>query len=632
MPKGKALSVTQKRLSVLPLHRRQRLLEPLMPNTTSTLSKTKVRAFDAEGNMTTKQTGTHTFFLKQQTLFYLLRSYPWSWLMVISIALYLALVAWITTLYYSWAWACGVKESTSAITSLYFTVVSLAANGGYMGEAASMGNPSNVCYYGRTVIVMLASFTNIVFVGLVAALFVGKAESTAKFANRIVFSHFCTLARAPRQRNVWHLKFRMANIASQKPLAQGQLRLFCILAEPPTEDRALMDSTLKKGSFKFQGHRVSRREMAPPRAISGDTSKENQGDLPSCTFSSVSETSLSRSSELIKDSARDSKVQEKSHSGSRIRRRGRKDQKQGPAEAANTITGKKADQSPPSPSSQPKEGQNSDDDINSNSEQDSKPYVAVRIHSDSRRETEGGFLGYGGTNKKANREIARPARSSNRSALSDAQEVGNVERTEHPKQTSATMETTPNEEDPLLGQTLLTDQQEHSQVGSKSATKNSRPIKQVKLNVVELRWTCPEEKFLDKGGRQLSLWYPGTICHVIDERSPLYRFMNVPLNSSSLVSSTDVDEYSSHTCSVAWMDVPECFQIVAVFDAIEMESGATIMAKHAYTFTDILRNYKFSGNLTHVHNESAEVHLDYHHFNVVVPLVGDELSSISLDV
>ncbi|CCW69528.1 unnamed protein product [Phytomonas sp. Hart1] len=601
MTKSKSLVSTKKRQSVLPLHRWRRMGESLSCN--MALPDVKVRAFDKQGNMTTKQCGMASFYLRQTTLFYFIRSYPWSWLMVISIVFYLVLVMGITGLYYGWAWACGGPDSTSAITSLYFTVVSLAANGGYMGEAASMENPSNVCYYGRTFIVMLASFTNIILVGLIAALVVGKAESTGKFGNRIIFSNFCTLTRATWQQKTWELKFRMANIASKKPLAQGQLHLFCIFLEPLNDDHTLIKTLLEKESIQCKKACALDQETAPMEALSNDAINETHDLTSNSAFVSASNVSLSKTSDpKNKDPVRVSEFLEKLS----IRGEGNIDQKESPDEAEWTLPMEKNVDTIPFPLLGHKEDEKSDEDKkNSSSERDTNPFI-IRVHSDEKEKPP---RVYGGTSNVEECEI---------NLLYTQKRSGNTLQIKNRCQSN----TFSAEVDPLLGKSHPNNQHDYLEEHLRSEEENSGRIQQVKLRVVELQWSCSEEEFLDKENRQLSLWYPSTICHVVDKHSPLYRFFYNQVKNSSFSSSTDKDKHSLDTSSTL-IGLPEFFQIVAVFDGIETESGATIMEKHAYTSIDILRNYKFSNNLMNMHTESSEIHLNYNFFNVVYPITED---------
>uniref|UniRef100_A0A0A9ZFB9 Inward rectifier potassium channel irk-1 n=1 Tax=Lygus hesperus TaxID=30085 RepID=A0A0A9ZFB9_LYGHE len=71
------------------------------------------------------------------------------------------------------------------------------------------------------------------------------------------------------------------------------------------------------------------------------------------------------------------------------------------------------------------------------------------------------------------------------------------------------------------------------------------------------------------------------------------------------------------------------FQIIAVFNATEMETGATIMATHTYITTDIIAHYKFSNKLVHMHPLGLDVHLDYHYFNALLPITAQESSTSS---
>lgn len=167
-------------------------------------------------------------------------------------------------------------------------------------------------------------------------------------------------------------------------------------------------------------------------------------------------------------------------------------------------------------------------------------------------------------------------------------------------------------------------------------------MERVHLRVQEMRWTCAEETYLDHGDSgQLSLWYPATITHTIDERSPLYAFMQQPAVAASLregpgtfFNSARSEDSSVHPTSL--QNGPDSarhrFQLVAVFDATEMESGSTITAKRTYTTVDIVAHYKFSDRLVHMQPENGEVMLDFHYFNALLPMDLIELSTTDSDL
>lgn len=181
-------------------------------------------------------------------------------------------------------------------------------------------------------------------------------------------------------------------------------------------------------------------------------------------------------------------------------------------------------------------------------------------------------------------------------------------------------------------------QQQAAAVRVQDDNNDERELERVHLRVQEMRWTCAEETYIDRGDNgQLSLWYPATITHTIDERSPLYSFMQLPYVAASLkegpstmFGSARSDDSRVHPPSLG-ANTPDAkrhrFQLVAVFDATEMESGSTITAKHTYTTVDIVAHYKFSDRLVHMQPESGEVMLDFHYFNALLPVDLIELST-----
>ncbi|KPI86396.1 hypothetical protein ABL78_4547 [Leptomonas seymouri] len=589
----------------------------------------QVPIFDVNGSLTTSQTGVNTFRFRSLSLFYFFRAQSWAVLITYSILLYLIIVLFIAATYYAWGLYCGA--GVNVVASIYFTVVSLAANGGYLGEdGETMVDSTNLCYRGRTAIVMVCSYVNIVFVGLVAALVVGKAEYTGKLGHRVVFSDFCTLTSIPGRVGQYRLTFRMANVDNNIPLAQGKLRLFCVTAEPLREYRmrqkqmyVLKNSAPPKTAWKpshgsvqqllpgvdasnslralggggVRGRRVHRR--AAPAAgentgkgkgkkkgknkgikaeEEGQRSKGTSPHLPSASASS----SVSRASTPSRSSASSSRSTSAAST---------------PAPASELQTAGKTKTRHPTagvtrtpPATAAATGAASDSTNSSmTSRQNSGLYGASPV----------GGMGGSFPDPSGN---ARVFSAESVAAAAAVQGAGAVQ--------------VPDRDD-------------------------DDEMERVHLRVREIRWTCAEETYLDRGDSgQLSLWYPATIIHTIDERSPLHNFMNLPFvaaslkeGPSSVLGSACSDDRGVHPPSLGTGSSTDTyaahhrFQLVAVFDATEMESGSTITAKHTYTTVDIVAQYKFSDRLVHMHPGSGEVMLDFHYFNALLPMDLVELST-----
>lgn len=204
--------------------------------------------FDSDDAIQKKQKGLKYGFLERPSFFLYLLNLPWSHLLLFSIASYVAVVTVFAVLYFLWGEFCDAGHSqlhaanqsnttfssyeNPKVLSYYFSIVSLAANGGYLSEPEEMINASHACFTGRTVLVGMCSYTNIVFVGLVAALLVGKAASKEKLGKRILFSDSCVMDAVENDPNVEGiLSFRVADLEPQNAVLQGTLKLYLVKVE-----------------------------------------------------------------------------------------------------------------------------------------------------------------------------------------------------------------------------------------------------------------------------------------------------------------------------------------------------------------------------------------------------------------
>lgn len=668
----------------------------------------QVPVFDYNGNLTTNQVGVNTFRFRSLSLFYFFRSQPWKVLLTYSAVLYLLIVLLITCAYYVWGVACGAGMNT--VMAVYFTVVSLAANGGYMGEdVGTMADSTHVCYRGRTVIVMVCSYVNILFVGLMAAVVVGKAEYAGKLGHRVVFSDFCTLTSVPGRVDQWRLVFRMANVDNHIPLAHGKLRLFCVTAEPLKEyrlrqqQRQLMRHarpirgltntsfggshhvlhgleaglgsrhgplrTSKPGS-DGSDHRRRRADKAHKKriAVKGHASRYSELAPPPAASSSSPTTHEASTSTHAGGGREEESGLTRAQRHQRRRKHQRHPRKHPKAAAAGAgeggegaVEGRRPRQRQVRPrrADRRRHGAGSDEDA------DVRPGsgAASRSTSASSSGTESTLSSSSATSRTSTPHSSRGS--------SPSRKVGRRQVSSRQVHTSSTIDDAASDKT----NTSVSSQEDSCLYASSPVAPNAggrrgvlpppplqnirersvpvriasqfpdlhaedetadeddgNALERVRLRVQEMRWTCAEESYLDRGDSgQLSLWYPVNITHTIDERSPLHPFMELPSVAASLSGASGVAEVPS-----AWTRRAEValqrFQIVAVFDATEMESGSTITAKRTYTTADIAAHYKFSDRLVHIQADSSEVVLDFHYFNALLPVDLVEPSTTDSDL
>jgi hypothetical protein len=709
----------------------------------------QVPIFDSNGNLTTSQTGVNTFRFRSLSLFYFLRALPWTAVITYSILIYLLIVLIITAVYYVWGMYCGA--GLNVVMSVYFTVVSLAANGGYLGEDEdTMTDSTHLCYRGRTAIVMVCSYVNIVFVGLVAALVVGKAEYTGKLGHRVVFSDFCTLTSIPGRVRQYRLSFRMANVDNSVPLAHGRLRVFCVTAEPLREFRlrqkqmhllkhSALLKTLAKTSYSSAQQLLPGGEatsslrgmtssQSPPvplteamlegRRASHQRHHHNHNVSNTGPTSGTQRTTQEalappRSASAVEMNPQATRTRRAHphnlHSGSRRRRRSRHRRHISSAKATlpNTsvtdparsgsgprgrrssaravVEGGSADKEKATDTTDNREDRRSDGTGSGRSSPPSSSSTS-RTSTPSRSSA---------ASPRSSSSSAASSRSSSSSSAiaSHSLDVQEIVKTKAEKQTAAMDATTTTAKtaaaatsaavalkraasditnssmtskansalymasplgdmagsfaDPAfnkrtLSPTSMAAAMQNAQKGAVRVADHDadedREMERVHLRVQEMRWTCAEESYLDRGDSgQLSLWFPVTITHTIDERSPLWPFMQLPYVAASLkegptsvFGSARSDDSSVHPPSLGANNPDTAhhrFQLVAVFDATEMESGSTITAKRTYTTVDMVAHYKFSDRLVHMQPENGEVMLDFHYFNALLPVDLIELST-----
>ncbi|CAG9569663.1 conserved hypothetical protein [Leishmania major strain Friedlin] len=643
----------------------------------------QVPVFDYNGNLTTRQVGVHTFRFRSLSLFYFLRSQPWTVLITYSVILYLIIVLLITAAYYAWGVACGA--AMNVVSAIYFTVVSLAANGGYMGEDGdTMTDATHMCYRGRTAIVMVCSYVNILFVGLVAALVVSKAEYTGKLGHRVVFSDFCTLTTVPGRVDRWRLVFRVANVDNHIPLARGKLRLFCVTAEPLKEYHIQQQQQQQLQALRHSrpvkklaestwsgihpllpgveydgggGGRQPQRTAPPPAEADAKchTAKATKRHAkahrrlhstlaPPAPHDSAESSSREDRSGLTR--AQRNRQLHKSGSGGHTDEADRPGRHRG-QRSEGSLSPQKRHSMPSAesgghwgtssgPSRWASTASSGSDDSTLSTSVASSRFLSASSAAKATSSTRAG-------RKAVGREKA-PSPKSKSSAAVDNVDVDKANSSVSSQEGSCLYAASPLTEvgkepsvafagkrsllptgipEPAVSVPIL------SHFPNVDAGKT---MERVHLCVHEMRWTCAGETYLDRGERgQLSLWYPADIIHIIDERSPLRPFLELPHVAASLGSGGAAANALSGFPSRADL-VRQHFQIVAVFDATEMETGSTITAKRTYANEDIVAHYKFSDRLVHVHPESSEVLLDFHYFNALLPMNLVEPSTTESDM
>ncbi|SCU68509.1 uncharacterized protein TEOVI_000911000 [Trypanosoma equiperdum] len=505
-------------------------------------SKQFVRAFNDDGCLSTREVGVRWFNFALLSIFYTLRSQPWSLLITYTILLYVGILFVFSAAYVVWARGCGAQDGSTWVSALYFTVVSFAANGGYVGEQQdTMLDPHHVCFTGRTLIVTLLSFGNIIFVGLVAALVVGKAAYGEELGHRIVFSDFCSLAMAPgtKDRDCWDLTFRMANSSSSKALAHGQLRLFIVTSEPTDNSRH------QRKRRKSSVDRTETRRHATSSHHHIDDKSKRSGQL----------------SKHLEHHISDGTVQTETH---------------------------------------PHRREGELDDV-TRMDRESREWADAESHIVEVLAEEHLKRKRGREHTSKRQVLSSPATSSCSSDADGGASFGGA--------TGSGCSYVP--------------------INSPESA-----LKQVSIQVEELRWTCSGEKHLDGRDGRLLLWFPVDITHTINRYSPLYRYVKhnmtnslCTLNSLQVASPAIPQEAISEEerRPAATAAFPCSFQLVVIFDATEMESGRHISARHTYAADDIIKHYRFSNKVVRMSPEKREVLVDYHYFNemlsdVVSPL------------
>ena len=185
-----------------------------------------VPLFNSDGALTCRLNGVDVLEFSKKTVFYTLITQSWRMLFAGTVGVYLAVVAIFAAVYYVMSFLCSANPSI--VTSVYFVVVSISANGGYLGEDPHV-LPGSSCFTYRTYVVLACSYMNIVMGAILAALLVAKATTNVNLAHRIVFSHFAVITEEHTEGNKSRemLEFRIACVAHHA-LIHGRLRLYVI--------------------------------------------------------------------------------------------------------------------------------------------------------------------------------------------------------------------------------------------------------------------------------------------------------------------------------------------------------------------------------------------------------------------
>ncbi|EKF26801.1 hypothetical protein MOQ_009493 [Trypanosoma cruzi marinkellei] len=563
-----------------------------------------VRMFDEKGCLTTREVGVKRFQFARLSIFYTLRSLTWPVLCTYLLLIYIAILFAFAMVYFIWGNLCGAWVDANWVTALYFTIVSLAANGGYFGEPENtMLQPDHICFTGRTVLVMLLSYANIIFVGIVAALVVGKAEYGGRLSQRIVFSDFCSLTSVSGRRDrCWQLTFRMANSDKQKPIAHGRLRLFIVTAEPLKDPRMgrkektgqnLAELPEEQRGSKGGGKSERQRQSHEVPMVSME---QEEGGIP-LPRASTSSLMYDLSPVDTPLATTQGQLSPKSPRGRQRRGKRRRQEELKPPGTTCEVSvggGKEGDEDPAA-QREKKTGIKSAPTCCRT--------IAVEISEH----------GHGISDPS-------PSAEAGMEAAQQQQRQGRLPQKHpaNPQPTNSFAAHIP----------FKTTSSAAAGVAVGGSHEDADGFERVNIHVEELRWTSSNEQYLEARQGQLSLWFPVSITHFIDRRSPLFRYVDqekmdpAMLLSQSLSSASPTmkttGEKGNTTGSL------RSFQIVATFDATEMESGATIVAKRTYTLNDIITHYRFSNKMVQMRPGSNEVLIDYHYFNEMIPVSGME--------
>ncbi|KAG8346995.1 hypothetical protein TRVL_02182 [Trypanosoma vivax] len=550
-----------------------------------------VRVLNEDGSLVFRDVGVRQHDFAVLSIFYTLRAQSWITLILYTLLLYLAIVFVFSAGYLGWAYVCGAQEGVSWVSAMYFTVVSLAANGGYAGEHSdTMLQSDHLCFAGRTVAVIVLSFLNIIVVGLVAALVVGKAAYGEGLGRRIVFSDFCSLntTHAEGGSVQWQLVFRVANSNRQKPLASGKLRLFVVMVEEMHSalghEQGTMSAQQQCKSARQQPYRRQHfRQDAPVYCYTGDHESEQHAQTPLLRGaehlwnSGLKESSFGNETKQLQSGGRG-----RPHFQMRdLYEMECKDASLCSKRTDTTVMGVESSAPIVEATGECLVGR----DMGTTN-------VEVLPANDVLRDGAGGESPSVFVSRASYRGNSPPSSKSEISASTDSKDATHEG---HPR-------------------TVLTG--------------GTGDFEQVRICVKELQWTCNEEKHVDGGNGELLLWFPVTIVHTIDVHSPLYKLMDFHCTSSEFL----INPQSQLPCSNQTAEGPNLgapsgafgpnrpsFQLVATLDAVDVESGAPITAKRTYNTSDIVKFYRFSNKMMRVPCGESEVLVDYHYFNEMLP-------------
>lgn len=530
--------------------------------------------FTVDGHLQHEVEGVNTFRFKRLVLFDWVVSLPWRYVWMLSISAYVGVVTVFAILYNIWGSLCGGwfnKRGSTTVVSYYFSIVSLAANGGYLSEPPEMVDSGNACFAGRTVLVGACSFTNILFVAVVAALVVSKVSNRERWSRRVLFSEYCTLQEvevvhaAPatdddeeeddastseeehdgehassgseqgsntaipkgdtgddeeatvvvedeEEGPVWLLSLRLADLHRQS-LSKGTLRLYCVSVEPPTSETTAIATPTTTTTTTT--HKVVSSPLLPASPLQRPRRLSMRERSLRSTGGAWKKKKKGKASNHRRDEEHHSPAAADHHHHHHHTKR---------QQGNNHLSS----------------GHHSNMWLQSQKEEEevrlhhASPYVIPRV-------TE---LTWHCVEERHQQDMVFPFPT----ALSSAASLSSLHLNSH----------------------------HHHHHHSSS--------------------------------NDLRLWYPVTIQHVVDATSPLYPYIFARLCPGAAAAAAGVT--GAVSCGA--------FQIVASFDAEDQATAAPIHAKAAYTPLNIVKGFRFSHELVQLDRDTGKVVVNFDAFNTLL--------------
>lgn len=561
-------------------------------------STSSVPIFNHAGSINAEVRGVSTLQFNRLTWYYSLLKLPWKYMLGLSFALYITVVTLFTVLYYTMCHLCGAN--VSIVSALYFVIVSISANGGYMGEDQNVMYPGHRCFAHRTYLIMFASYISILLGAMIATVFIAKASTHEKLQHRVVFSDYVTLNMLSM--DTFRMSFRVSSIA-ERPMVHGSMRLYLVsmVAGASTRqkktERQLAEERKRHAALKPHMRRQSILDISPalhPGHLT--TGKEGGGTPPWRHHSAPAGALLHHDS-----SAREI-----------------------------TVPIPPPDVEVENPSAAAPLTKKNSSSNNYGTLQESEDFPG----GDSEGKVQNHSLVFG---KEMLPPIGDSQAAARRMSLGDAGAGDNGED----------------------GHSYYTDT---APIRLRPADEDDEDEVPLSVRIEELPWACDEEIPLPGCQGDLNLWFPATINHIIDVDSPLYyvitgkprptqgglyhaghrHFMHsndVPHRSHAAAAaaagnlgSTGKGKRGDMGASLQSNIGQQSFQIVAVFEATDSATSTIIQSKHVYTPDNLIAHYHFAAetlmsqkrakeDVNHhgIQVAAKETTIDYCRFNELIP-------------